>query len=166
MNKKIISTLVLLICLVLTFAIVGCDGTVNVVAKKGPFNVVSNGTTVELGAKADDALDKLGEANAVQSAGNCGGLGETTLYFYDGFNIAVVDYEDGDAVIDKINITDDRVETSEGIYIGSDKDDVIEAYGEPTESKVGALIYKTGNRETVFGVLNNKVATITMRVVG
>ena len=167
MKKRIIFAFAAVLLLVFTFAAVGCDGAGDVNdTENGPYSVVINGTVVELGANADAVMSKLGEAKSSQNTGNCGGLGETTIYYYDGFSITVVDYEDGDSVIDKINLIDDRVETSKGIYIGSDKDDVTEAYGKATEEKSGALVYRNDGKETVFGIKNGMVDSKSMKVVG
>ena len=165
MNKKIMMVMTAILCLTLVFAMVGCNDLVTD-TEKGPYSVVIKGTEVELGAKADSVMSALGEPEISQNTGNCGGLGETTIYYYDGFSITVVDYEDGDALIDKINVIDDRVETSKGIYIGSDKSDVIEAYGDATEENVGALIYRNSDKETTFGIKDGVVVSISMKVVG
>ena len=165
MKKKIFAVLTALLCLTLALAAVSCDGPVDTQEYDEPYSIEVNGTTVALGAKASSVLNKLGEPKSSQNTGNCGGLGETTRYVYGGFVLTVVDYEDGDALIDKIELTDDSVETSSGIYIGSTKDSVIDVYGQADNEKSGALIYKTSGKETTFGIKDGKVISITMRVV-
>ena len=49
------------------------------------FEIKYNGETLELGAKADSALSKLGAPVSKQNTGNCGGLGETTRYDYSAY---------------------------------------------------------------------------------
>ncbi len=167
MNKKIISALALVLLLTFAFTAVGCNEDENTNSTgNDPYKIVANGTEIQLGDKADGVIDDLGTIVAVNDAGNCGGRGKTTIYYYEGFDVTVVDYEDGDAIVDKINLTDDRVETSQGVYIGSDKSDVIDAYGDPTETKNGALIYRKDGKEASFIIKNEKVSSISMMVIG
>ena len=49
-----------------------------------------------------------------------------------------------------IELKDDTVETPEGIFIGSTKDDVISAYGEDAEDSGSALIYTKGESQLNF----------------
>lgn len=129
------------------------------------FEIKYNGESVELGAEADSALSKLGEPASKQNTGNCGGLGETVRYDYSAFWLVVVDYEDGDRIIDRIEFKNDAVETSKGIYIGSSESDVKEAYGEADSVVKSTLVYKGKNKELAIGITDGAVSSIVFRCV-
>lgn len=159
MKNRIIKIVSVAVCCLLALGIMGCQNNDN--GEKNIFAVEYNGVTVKLGAKADSVLEKLGEPNDKQSSGNCGGLGETYIYSYPAFELTVVDYEDGDKIIDKIELTTDSAETADGIYIGAEKSAVTEAYGDGEESN-GALVYEEGDKKMAVGIKNGKVSYIIM----
>ena len=153
--------LVCALCLVLALGMIGCQGVNDQDADI--FSIEYDGVTVKLGAKAEGVIEKLGEPNKEKNAGDCGGLGATIIYEYSDIKLTVVDYKDGDAIIDKIELLTDSAETSKGIYIGADKDSVIKAYGEG-ESKNGALNYsdRDGEKNMAIGMKDGKVSYIIM----
>ena len=146
-----------LTCILLVLALASCS-TGNA---KDIFAVEYNGQTITLGEKADGVLRALGEPESEQNSGNCGGLGETIVYDYPALKLTVVDYEDGDAIIDKIELKTDTAETVDGIYIGADEDKVVKAYGDG-ESSNGALVYSDDGKEMAIGIKNGKVTYIIM----
>ena len=75
----------------------------------------------------------------------------------------VVDYEDGDKIIDTIELRNDGAETSKGIYIGSSEADVKAAYGDADETVGGTLIYRDGNKRLEIGISGGEVSTIVLR---
>ena len=123
-----------------------------------------NGQTVKLGKKADTVLDKLGAPVSELNTGNCGGLGETTRYDYNDITLVVVDYENGDALIDQIVLNTDSAETAEGIYIGCSEADVIEAYGEGTLTGK-TRVYREGEKELAIGIEDGIVSSIVYRCI-
>lgn len=127
------------------------------------FAVKVGDVTVELGKNADGVLEKLGTPVHQQNTGNCGGLGETVRYEYPSFVMVIVDYEDGDKIIDQIELKNDGVETSKGIYIGASESAVKEAYGEPDENKGRALVYTEGNRILEIGMIDGAVISIVLK---
>ena len=160
----------LLLTLVLAIGIfVSCDnaqsdGDGEEETKVSEFAIKANGVTVELGKKADSTLKKLGEPTSKQNTGNCGGLGETVRYDYSSFVLVVVEYVDGDNVIDQIELRNDGAETTKGIYIGSAEADVKAKYGEADETVGGTLVYKDGDRRLEIGISDGEVSTIVLRV--
>ena len=132
-------------------------------SKTNIYAVKSGNVTIELGKKADTVLAKLGEAVSEQNTGNCGGLGETIRYDYSSAVIVVVDYEDGDKIIDQIELKNDGAETSMGIYIGSSESSVKAKYGEPDEKVGSALVYTDGDKRLEIGITDGSVASIVLR---
>lgn len=165
--KRIICYILAMLCLAgVLGGFASCD---NAGADKNDgadiFEIKYNGETLELGAKADAALSKLGAPVSKQNTGNCGGLGETTRYDYSAFWLVVVDYENGDKTIDRIEFKNDAVETSKGIYIGSSESSVKEAYGEADSTVKSTLIYKGKNKELAIGITDGAVSSIVFRCV-
>jgi hypothetical protein len=95
-----------------------------------------------------------------QSVGNCGGLGEQIKYTYPSIVIYTLK-ADGKETIDQIDLLDDLVTTSAGIYIGSAASDVEASYGTPTKQTDSSIQYKEGNCYLAFGIKNREVASIT-----
>ena len=130
------------------------------------FAVKYNGTTVTLGKKADSVLSKLGAPVSEQNTGNCGGLGETIRYDYSSVVLVVVDYEDGDKIVDQIELKNDGAETSKGIYIGSSEASVKTAYGEASSTSGSALVYEKDGKRLEIGITDGAVSSIVLRCVG
>jgi hypothetical protein len=68
---------------------------------------------------------------------------------------------DGKETIDQIDLLDDLVTTSAGIYIGSAASDVEASYGTPTKQTDSSIQYKEGNCYLAFGIKDGDVASIT-----
>ncbi len=171
MKGNFLKIFALLTCLVLTLSFaVACDGGEETDAPDGGDKVALyaidyNGTVVEIGKKADKVIGKLGEPISSEPAGNCGGKGETTIYEFPSFTVVVVDYTDGDSVIDKIELRNDGAETTKGIYIGSSESDVTAAYGTPDEKKGSVLKYMDGDKLLTITVSGGTVDTITFECI-
>lgn len=161
MKRKVLA---LLICAMLCLCFVSCgsdgDGDGSASARD-IFYIEYNNVKVELGAKADGVLPALGEATSVKSVGNCGGLGEQIKYTYPSIVIYTLK-ADGEETLDQIDLLDDLVTTSEGIYIGSAKADVESAYGTPDKSSDSSLQYSEGNCYLAFGLNGGEVVSITL----
>ena len=172
MRKNIFRSLALALVAVLTLGVLfACDkggdseDTDGGETKESIYAVRYNGTTVTLGKKADATLSKLGEPMSEQNTGNCGGLGETVRYDYSSLVIVVVDYEDGDKIIDQIELKNDGAETSKGIYIGSSEADVKAAYGDADGNVGSALVYKEKGKQLQIGITDGVVSTIVLKCV-
>ena len=141
-------------------AFVACD---NKQTENDIFAITSGDVTVELGKKADGVLEKLGEPVSQQNTGNCGGLGETVRYDYSSLVLVVVDYEDGDKIIDQIVLKNDGAETTKGIYIGSSEADVKAKYGDADETVGSALVYTKGEKRLEIGITDGMVSSIVLK---
>ena len=114
------------------------------------YYISCNGVRICPGEEAGDLLEKLGEPDFAADYGNCGGQGVQKMYSYDSFEVYLLETADGKITVDQISLCDDLMETPRGICIGDDREEVIEQYGEPTESTISTMIYQKGAQELVF----------------
>ena len=83
-------------------------------------------------------------------------------YTYDDITVNTLKEKDGE-VIHKIAFVNDLVETPKGLSIGSSEAQVKDAYGEPTSSENGKLLYKSGDLELEFTVKDGSVSAVNYR---
>ncbi len=157
---KRIGTKLLIISLVLCLlaALCGCSGG----NEDGgdAYYISYKGEKICPGAEAGDLLDALGKPKSEKNNGNCGGQGVQMKYSYDSFDLYLLESADGKVTVDQISLKDDLVETPKGIAIGSSKDDVTDAYGEPATTGKSTLVYKKGAQELVFKLNGDSVSAI------
>ena len=99
-------------------------------------------------------VDKLEGVSCLQS-------GYDINYIYKGFRIDTIT-QNGKQYIYIADFTGAGAVTDAGIGIGSSEDDVIAAYGEPTEDSVTQRIYKTGSLMMSFYIKDEKVTEIVL----
>ena len=164
--KRILSMiLALACCLGLVAALASCNDNESENeqgSSNSPFYVVYKDVKIELDKKADVVLDKLGKAKYEDNLGDCGGIGVQMKYTYDDITVNTLKEESGEK-IHKISFVNDIVETPKGISIGSTEQDVRDAYGAPTSSENGKLIYKSGDLELEFTVKDGSVSAVNYR---
>ena len=166
---KINKLLCMIIALVFCFASVGalsaCKGEEEQSENAGassPFCVVYKGITIQLDKSADNVLEKLGKAKYEDNLGDCGGIGVQMKYTYDDITVNTLK-EQGGEVIHKIAFVNDLVETPKGISIGSSEAEVKSAYGEPSSTDGGKLLYKSGDLELEFSIKDGSVSAVNYR---
>lgn len=157
MNKTLRILAVLLAALTLTLCLAACGGSssnANSYVFKAP-----NGTEIAIGAAHDDVIPKLGDYNSVNVSDSCGGFsGKDRIYYYNGFRVYTTPSAKGE-VVNMIELTDDSVETPQGLTIGSTKDAVTKAMGNGTA--VGEnLSYEKGDMKLVFIFRDGAVTNI------
>ena len=131
---------------------------------KGGYSFTSGSVKVEMGADASKVVEELGEADYYFESESCAFEGLDKVYTYPGFKLNTYPVDDKDYVLSVV-FMDDTVETEEGICIGSTKDEVTEAYGEPTEEKGSSMIYEKGETKITFGVKNDEVSTVEISAI-
>ena len=152
-------------CVALVATLAACNDTEEEDAKGGsssPFYVVYKDVKIELDKKADAVLDKLGDAKYEDNLGDCGGIGVQMKYTYDDITVNTLKEEDGEK-IHKISFVNDIASTPKGISIGSTEKEVRDAYGEPSSSENGKLIYKSGDLELEFTIKDGSVSAVNYR---
>lgn len=119
----------------------------------------ANGLDIMVDAKASSIIESLGEPISYFEAASCAFNGLDKIYTYAGYEITT--YTDSDVdYISEISLKDDTVTTMEGIYIGSDMDSVIAAYGDNYKEDAGYYIYTKGNTRLTFVVTDGEVTAI------
>ena len=156
--KKLI---VLTMALTCTLGLFGCGGndvkTINNSSSSASSTEASaegyvftyKNTDIPVDADFAPILESLGEPNSYFESPSCAAQGIGKHYTYNDFEIET--YPDGD--IDRVlyvMLKTDAVSTKEGINTSSSKDDVIAAYGEPTEEVTGSLIYEQSDMKLKF----------------
>ena len=155
--KKLLAFLLSMILLV---ALCACEGG----SDEGESYYVSHkGAKICPGEAAGDLLDQLGAPKSEKENGNCGGQGVQMRYTYDSFYLYLLESTDGKVTVDAIEFRDDLIETAEGLGIGSSKDEVLKAYGDPTEEKGQTLTYKNGKQHLVINLKNDAVSALSLK---
>ncbi len=90
------------------------------------------GVDVSVNEDISAVLAKLGEPVSYYEAASCAFEGLDKIYTYSSFQIDTYPI-DGVDMLASIYFLDDLVETPEGLSLYMTKDDMIAAYGEPTE---------------------------------
>lgn len=131
---------------------------------KGGYSFTSGSVKIEMGADASKVVDELGEADDYFESESCAFEGLDKVYTYSGFKLNTYPVDDKDYVLSVV-FMDDTVETDEGISIGSTKDEVTEAYGEPTKEKGSSMVYEKGETKITFGVKGDEVSTVEISAI-
>ena len=116
-----------------------------------------------IGEDPTEKIEKLGEASDAFSAPSCAMQGEDKIYMYSGFTLtANLESKESHAKLISILITDDSVQTKEGLYIGQTRENVEKLYGKK-KKKENEYIYKKGKMELSIIFEGDKVISIEYR---
>ncbi len=132
----------ILAALALTLCFAACGGG----SDSGLYFKAKNNVDVVIGADADDTINKLGKWSTQNSSASCGGFqGKDYIYSYSGYRVSTTPAKNGQ-IICKIELTDDSVQTPQGVYIGMSRADAEKAMKKFTAESVGDnLVYTEGN---------------------
>ena len=158
MNKKILA-LALTAAMAASFALAGCGSddsastetetetktetaaAETTEASAAGYVFKSGDVEIAVDADADEIVEALGEPSSQYDEPSCASDGTAYFYTYPGFEMET--YPDGDKnLVYYVVLKDDTVATPEGIDLSMTKDDILEAYGDPTEETDTALTYK------------------------
>ena len=128
------------------------------------FSFTSGSTKIEMNADASAIVDELGDPDDYFESESCAFEGLDKVYTYPGFHLNTYPVDDKDYVL-SVDFMDDTVETDEGISIGSTKDEVTEAYGEPAEETSSSLVYEKGDTEMTIGFDGDSVSSLEISAV-
>lgn len=126
--------------------------------------ITSGSTKIEMNADASAIVDELGDPDDYFESESCAFEGLDKVYTYPGFHLNTYPVDDKDYVL-SVDFMDDTVETDEGISIGSTKDEVTEAYGEPAEETSSSLVYEKGDTEMTIGLDGDSVSSLEISAV-
>ena len=171
MKKIFLRVFAIVVCIIMAVSFVACtDEDSEATLENGgnkpassSYSVKYNGTEIKLGSNWNGIESKLGAPAGSLPTGNCGGKGETYRYDYSALAITVVHYTDGEPLVDIISFKNDAATTDKGIYIGSSKSDVINAYGQPVEENESSVKYVNGDAEFTFGITDGRVDSISLK---
>lgn len=119
-----------------------------------------NSVPIRVDDKADEILDKLGDPNEYFEAPSCAYQGMDKTYYYPGFELTTYTLDDVDYVANVV-LVDDTVSTKEGVYIGSEVSEVVQAYGDDYKEEVGQYVYGDDDSKLQFIVDDDHVKSIT-----
>ncbi len=172
--NKIKKTLALLLCMTAAFSITACrekaseasKATVETVSTKTEekgYSFKAGGAEFVINENPAGEIEKLEAASDTFEAPSCAMQGEDKIYTYSGFSLTVhAEGEAGESRLKSVLLTDDSVETAEGLYIGMNRDKVEEIYGQ-SETEGNEYIYKKGNMELSIIFEDNTVVSIEYR---
>jgi hypothetical protein len=124
------------------------------------FEFVYQEVSIPMNAEAEPIIKALGEPSAYLEAASCAFQGLDKTYTYSGFELTTYPSEDKD-MVSSVYFKDDSVTTDKGIYIGSTRDEVIEAYGEDFTEDSGEMTYTMGASRLAFIIEDDAVAAVT-----
>jgi hypothetical protein len=137
----------------------GADDSASVAAPTGYYFTL-NGVTVSVNAAMAPIAEALGEPTSYFESESCAFQGLDKTYTYGSVVISTYPV-DGEDFVYTIELKDDTVETTEGICIGSTKDDVTAAYGTASSETDTALSYEKDDSVLAFIFDGDSVANIT-----
>jgi len=118
-----------------------------------------SGLRLGVGMPMDEAADKLGLPQSVQTSESCAFGGTDRAYAYPGFQVCTND-ESGREQIYEITLTDDMYSTQEGIRVGTDTKQVTAIYG-PSQGVDDALLcYRKDGMRLLFVIRDGVVSAI------
>ena len=171
--NKIKSVLILFLCLGLALHITACKSERSTVATNVTNMVEKNmdkgyifkvkDTEFIIGEDPIDKVNSLEAASDSFSAPSCAMQGEDKIYTFSGFTLtANGETRVGPFKLTSILLTDDSVQTAEGLYIGQTRKDVEKLYGKQ-DKKENEYIYKKGRMELSIIFEKDKVVSIEYR---
>lgn len=133
---------VLILSALMLLSLCACDGggetdTDAYVFKKGS-------VSIEVDADLASIVAALGEPTEYDEKPSCGHTGTSLFYSYAGFEIESYPKGNKDLVF-RVTLFDDSVSTAEGIRVGDSRENVIDAYGEPTKDSATSLLFEAKN---------------------
>lgn len=117
--------------------------------------------------EADAVMDKLGEPDGSFENQSCAYQGTDMVYYYDGFELTVHNLDGVDRVIG-VKLSDDTVQTPQGLKIGMSKDACESILSELGGEMSGATVYKAtcGSTALVVGFgSDNTISSIEYAVI-
>ena len=148
----------LLLSLTLVLSLASCESG----AEDKLFFTAPGGVNVSIGS-TDVVIDELGEYLSKSESASCGGIpGNDCVYTYQGFRVKTTPAAGGGNEVCQIELTDDSLQTPEGLYIGMSAEAAKTAMsGHGTYAASGAgFSYTKGNCKLQISVRGGVVSGI------
>ena len=116
--------------------------------------------TIHMGERAAPVIEALGDPQNYFEAPSCAFDGIDKIYCYSGFELYTYPVGDED-YISSVNLTDDSIPTSEGVYLGMSYSDMTAAYGENYTQNFGQYTYSLGDSALSFLVEDDIITVVT-----
>ena len=129
-------------------------------AKDKGYQFTYNKVTIYMGGPAKDFIKKAGKPVSYKESKSCAYKGKDRTYQYDDFILYTYSNSDkGAEYVCGITFLTNKVQTKEGIKIGTDQKNITKKYGK-AKAKYGIYTYKKGNSKIQIEVTNKKVSNI------
>lgn len=123
--------------------------------------VTVNGVTVKPNMDFSGKENEAGKIVEKLEGQSCLESGYDINYYYDGYNIDTLT-QNGKQLVYMASFSGGGAKTTRGIGIGSTADDVIAAYGEPTEDTGVSLVYVAGSKQLLFYMEDDVVSEMVI----
>lgn len=118
------------------------------------------GVTIPMNVDAAPIVEKPGKSVDYFEAASCAFQGLDKIYYYNGFELGT--YPNGNKdYVSYVNLLDDSVTTDQGIYLGSNLDEVVAAFGSEYTAEGTSYVYRLGDTKLTFIIEENTVIQIT-----
>lgn len=160
MRKHVLLATLLLLALTLTLALslISCAGS----PEETFVFTAPGGVDVSIGS-GDTVIEELGAYVSLNESASCGGIpGKDRVYTYEGFRVKTTPAAGGGNEVCQIELTDDSLQTPEGLYIGMSVEEAKAAMsGHGTYAASGAgFSYTKGNCKLQISVRGDVVSGI------
>ena len=155
--KKILSVCCAILLLIGLFT--ACKKEEKEEQNAGEYVFAVGDTSIAIDAAAAPILESLGAWKDYAESPSCAFEGMDKVYTYAGFEIETYCIDNVDYIAG-VRLLDDSVKTKEGITIGSTKEAVKDAYGEPAEESETSVSYQSGNTKLQFLLRDGAVCDI------
>lgn len=154
--RTYLSLMLSLLMLLSAAWLIACDGEQ---PQKTTYGVTLGSVPIEIDAEAEAILASLGAWKTYDASPTCAFEGEDKVYGYGSFDVQTYTSA-GKDYIHSIYLLDDTYATREGISVGSTRDAVIAAYGEPNEQTASSLTYRADGMTLSFLLRDGTVTNI------
>lgn len=156
MMKKNVSLCIVLITL---FSVISVLSACSNASGNKDYSFTAGGVTLTVGQSAS-VIGQLGTPTATDESPYCGGVaGVTRRYTFSGYTVETQPTEKQE-IISQISLTDDSVQTPEGVRIGGTHDDIIKKMGTPTQDSDSRVIFEGKNVKLTFILRDGSITNI------
>ncbi len=142
------------------------NGTDGPSAAEGYICRMEDGKTVQLGAKASDAIAALGEHTDYMEAPSCVHEGFDKVYTYAGaYTVTTSPDANGNEYVAEVSLISDAVGLTVGsavLYIGSTEVELTSAFGAPMENNFGVQKYAVAGANITAVVDGGVITALTL----